>query len=389
MKRSAYIKRKILPRSLFAVFSFLIFKGMTLEAAEPKQSWQVEWEKTVDGARKEGQINIYPAFNQASIIDAGVFQKRFPEIKVVQVVLQGAPQVQRILSERRAGKYIADIVIGGGVVDRELARANALDPIRGALILPEVLDESKWWQSKHHYTDPEQKYTLLYIGAPSTVNVYYNSKLVNPAKDLRSPRDLLNPKWRGKIVTYDIRGGGPGGGTFRLIYHHPKLGPEFIKKLFADTEITLTRDGRLAVDWLATGKFPICLVCSYTDVEKTKSQGLPVDTYSFGPIEGVAGLTAEGATASVMNRPPHPNAAKIFVNWLLSREGQFTAQKALAAYGSQALDSLRTDISKDDIPAQLRRTEGIHYILLQDPNRLDMRPIFKTIEEALRSAAAR
>lgn len=366
-----------------------VFIQPPVRAQEPKQRWQVEWEKTMEAAKKEGQVNIYPAHNQATIIDAGIFQKRYPEIKVVQVVLQGAPQIQRILSERRAGKYLADVAIGGGVVDWELNRAKALDPIRPALILPEVLDESRWWLGKHHYTDTERTYTLLYIGAPSSVNIYYNSKLVSPRKDLQSPRDLLNPKWKGRIVTYDIRGGGPGGGTFRLIYHHPKLGAEFIRRLFGETDITLTRDGRLAVDWLATGKFPICLVCSYTDVIKAKSQGLPVDIHNFGAIEGIAGLTAEGATLSLMNRAPHPNAAKVFINWLLSREGQMTAQMALAEYGSQALDSLRIDIPKDDISAHLRRAEGIQYIQLQDPSRLDMRPIFKIIEEALRNAGKR
>lgn len=370
-------------RHLF--FFFAIFTGVCTGAEGPKQIWQSEWERTVASAKKEGQVNIYPAHNQAAIIDAGVFQKRFPEIKVMQVVLQGSPQVQRILSERRAGKDLADVVIGGGIVDRELARADALDPIKPALILPEVIDESKWWQGTHHYSDPERQYTLLYIGAPSSVNVYYNTKIVTPSKDLRSPRDLLNSKWKGKIASYDIRGGGPGGGTFRLIYHHPKLGPEFIRRLFGETDITLTRDGRLAVDWLATGKFPICVVCSYTDVEKAKSQGLPVDTLSFGPIEGIAGVTAEGATVSLMNRAPHPNGAKVFINWILSREGQITAQKALAGYGSQALDSLRIDIPKNDIPPPLRRAEGIQYIQLQDPSRLDMRPIFKVIEEALRT----
>jgi iron(III) transport system substrate-binding protein len=370
-------------------FFFTIFTGVCTGAEGPKQSWQAEWEKTVEAAKKEGQVNIYPAHNQATIIDAGVFQKRFPEIKVTQVVLQGAPQVQRILSERRAGKYLADVVIGGGIVDRELARAQALDPIKPTLILPEVLDESKWWQGTHHYADAERQYTLLYIGAPASMNVYYNTKIVNPSRDLRSPRDLLNPKWKGRLASYDIRGGGPGGGTFRFIYHHPKLGPEFIRRLFGETDITLTRDGRLAVDWLATGKFPICVVCSYTDVEKAKSQGLPVDTLSFGAIEGIAGLTAEGATVSLANRAPHPNAAKVFINWLLSREGQITAQKALVAYGSQALDTLRIDTPKDEIPANLRRIEGIHYIHLQDPSRLDMGPIFKTIEDALRSGGKR
>ncbi len=365
---------------------FLSLCGAPSPAAEQtRPGRQSEWDKTVEAAKKEGQVNVYPAHNQATIVDAGVFQKRYPEIKVVQVVVQGAAAVQRIFSERRAGKYLADIHVGGGNVGLQLYRAKAYDPMRPALILPEVVDELKWWQGTHHYADAEKKYTLLYIGAPSGITVHYNSRLAS-AKELKSLRDLLNPKWKGRMVGYDIRGGGPGGGTFRFVYHHPKLGPEFIRRLFGDTDITLTRDGRLAVDWLATGKFSICLVCSYTDVIKAKGQGLPVETITFGAIEGIAGMTAEGGAVSLMNNAPHPNAAKVFINWLLSREGQITAQKALADYGSQALDSLRIDIPKDDVPSEFRRTAGIQYIDLQDPGRLDMRPIFKVIEEALQDS---
>jgi iron(III) transport system substrate-binding protein len=349
---------------------------------------QGEWNKTVDAAKREGQVNVYPAHNQAAILDAGVFQKRYPEIKLVQVVVQGAAAVQRILSERRAGKYLADVHMGGGNAGLQLHRAKAFDPIRPALILPEVTDESKWWEG-HHYADSEGQHTFTYIGAPQTIQIYYNTRLVEPAKELRSIQSLLDPRWKGKIASYDIRGGGPGGGTMRLVYYHPKLGQVFLTRLFADTEIVLTRDGRLAVDWLATGKFAICLVCSYTDVSKAKSQGLPVDTFSFGAIEGVAGITAEGGAVSLLNRPPHPNAAKVFINWLLSRDGQITAQRALADYGSVALDSFRTDIPKEDIPVDLRRAEGIRYIDLQDPSRLDMRPIFRVIEAALQESRRR
>lgn len=184
---------------------FLCLLGESVGAQEPKQSWQVEWEKTVEAAKKEGQVNVYPAHNQATIVEAGVFQKRYPEIKVVMVAVQGAAAVQRILSERRAGKYLADVHVGGGNAAMQLHRAKAFDPIRPALVLPEVVDESRWWQGKHHYADREKQYTLLYIGAPSSVNIFYNSKVVNPGKDLKSLPDVLNPKWKGKIVSYDIR----------------------------------------------------------------------------------------------------------------------------------------------------------------------------------------
>ena len=89
-------------------------------------------------------------------------------------------------------------------------QAKALDPIKPALILPEVVDESKWWLGRHRYGDREKKYIFYYIGSPARLKFSYNSDLVSP-KDFKSLRDLLDPKWKGRIVTYDVRGGGPGG----------------------------------------------------------------------------------------------------------------------------------------------------------------------------------
>ena len=371
------------------VFYLIILAQVSVGAAqEVRPAWQAEWEKTVKAAKSEGRLNVYPARNQAAIVSAGVFQKRYPEIKIVQSIVVGARAIQRILSERRARKYVADVHVGGGSASNFLYRAKAYDPLPPALILPEVIDESKWWLGRHHYADPEGRYTLTYIGAPQTIDIYYNSRLVNP-KEFRSLLDLLNPRWKGRIVTYDMRGGGSGGGTMRLLYHHPKLGPKFIRRLFGDMDMTLTRSRRQATDWLATGKFSLCFVCSYTEVKRAKSQGLPVDSFSFGVLEGVAGLIAQGGSVSLLNRAPHPNAARVFINWLLSREGQVTAQRALAAYGSDALDSLRIDIPKDDVPPNNRRVEGVRYINLQDPSRLDMRPIYKLIGEAVRAARKR
>jgi len=359
--------------STFVLMTILFFFG-----GKAKASWQAEWEEIVAAAKREGQLNVYSARNQDVIVSSGVFQKRYPEIKVVRVVVTGSISIQRILSERRAHKYIADVHLGGRGL--YLNRAKAYDPLKPTLILPEVIDESKWWLGKHHYADPEGRYTLSYIGAPQTIDISYNTHLVKP-KEFRSLWDLLDPKWKGRIVTYDMRGGGSGGGTMRLLYHHPKLGPKFIRRLFGDMDITLTRSRRLATDWLGTGKFSVCFVCN---VRLAKSQGLPVDIVSFGVVEGVAGLIAQGGMVNLMNRAPHPNAARVFINWLLSREGQITAQRALAAYGSDALDSLRIDIPKNDVPPNNRRVESVQYINLQDPKRLDMRPIYKLVGEAVR-----
>jgi ABC-type Fe3+ transport system substrate-binding protein len=103
-----------------------------------------------------------------------------------------------------------------------------------------------------------------------------------------------------------------------------------------------------------------------------------------------AGLVAQYGTIALANQAPNPNAAKVFINWLLSREGQLAFQKALAkAPDSEAPDSFRIDIPKDDVSRENRRGDGIKYLEMFTPERMDMRPIVKVASEAMAQAGKR
>lgn len=348
-------------------------------AAQAQPAWQQEWERTLEAARKEGQVTVYISGYEAVLPD---FEKEHPDIKVVAVTGRGNQLGQRLLAERRAEKYIADVVSAGANPNyQQFYLAKALDPIKSALILPEVTDQSKWYLKKHQYSDPEGQYVFNYVGSATYGAVNYNTKLVD-VKEFKSYWDLLNPKWKGKIEARDIREAGPGAGNTRFFYYHPELGPAFIKRLFGEMDVTLFRDFRQGPDWLATGKFAICFFC---DVDVSKRQGLPVDTFGPGVFKEGGGLVQQFGTLALVNRAPHPNAAKVFINWLLSRNGQTALQKRLATAESPA-DSLRIDIAKDDVPLQSRRLEGIKYLDTGKPEWIEMKPILDVVNEALKSA---
>lgn len=359
----------------FFLFTFA-FTNSAFPQARP--AWQVEWDKTVEAAKREGQVNVYIS-GWGVVLDTGVFQKRFPEIKVVSSRGVGAQLLQRILAERRAAKHLADVFIDGIPYPYPmLYKVKALDPIKPALILPEVTDESKWWQGRHRYPDPEKEYVFTFMGLPQTGSIYYNSNLVN-VKEFRSFHDILNPKWKGKIEARDVREPGPGSGAMRFYYHHPELGPKFIRRLFGEMDITLFRDFRQGVDWLASGRFALCFFCS--GVDRAKNQGLPVDGFKL-MNEGAALVSHYGSLA-LLNQAPHPTAAKVFINWFLSREGQLTLLRALAKADESPPDSLRIDIPKDDVKPENRRIEGVKYLDLETPDRIDMEPVIKAFREAL------
>ena len=143
--------------------------------------------------------------------------------------------------------------------------------------------------------------------------------------------------------------------------------------------VTLFRNIRQGTDWLARGKFAICFGCG--GIDRARTQGLPVE--KLGLMKEGAGLVAQYGTVSLMNRAPHPDAAKVFINWFLSREGQLTLQTALANMQEGVPDSLRIDIPKDVIKPQDRRMEGISYVDMFSPERMNMRPALKAFLEAL------
>ena len=179
-------------------------------AAEAKKAaWQLEWEKTLEAAKKEGQVTVYISGYEEVLPE---FEKEYPEIKMVSVTGRGSQLAQRMIAERRGDKFLADVFNSGGVTTHgQLHAAKVLDPIKPALILPEVTDTSKWYQKQHHYTDPEGQYVFSYVGSATYGSIHYNTKLVD-ARDFKSYWDLLNPKWKGKIIARDVRAPGPGSG---------------------------------------------------------------------------------------------------------------------------------------------------------------------------------
>ncbi len=327
--------------SLCILALWVIFNGVG------RADWKADWEKTVAAAKKEGQLNFYVGrYGTEPLLNE--FRKDYPEIKIISVNATGNQLGTRIISEIRAGKVIADLYSGGANTNYEiLYKGKALDSIRSALILPEVVDESKWYGGQHRYTDPEQKFIFVYIATPSSSGFYYNTALVN-SKEFKSYWDLVNPKWKGKYVSQDPTSTGLGGGM-QFHYYHPELGPEFIKRLFGDMQPTFGRDRRQITDWLAQGRFLLCVGCR--DATRAKTQGLPVDEF----------------------------------NWFLSRKGQTALQKYADLYGEEPPNSRRVDIPKDILPPLNRLVPGKKYFDVSDPKYADMEPIFKLVKEIMKS----
>src|SRR5690349_3286422 len=158
--------------------AFIFSKNSGLAAQA--DSWKADWEKTVLAAKKEGQLTLYGSPDFEGLF--GELHKKYPEIKITGVFNRGADVAKRLMAERRAEKYMADLYVNGMTTGYNVFyKAKALDPIPPQLMLPEVTDTSKWWRGKLHYVDPENQY-LLNINGENRMVVAYNTKLVNPAE---------------------------------------------------------------------------------------------------------------------------------------------------------------------------------------------------------------
>jgi len=328
----------------------------TARAADAKPSWQTTWEKTLAAAKKEGRLNFYVGrYGSEPLLNE--FRKEFPEIKLVTVNGSGNSLGTRVIAEMRASHVVADLFSGGANTNYEvLYEGKALESFKSALILPEVTDETKWLDGRHRYTDPEQRHIFVYIATPSSSGFYYNTNLVNP-KEFKSYWDLVNPKWKGKYVSQDPLETGLGA-SMQFYYYHPELGADYIRRLFGDMQPVFGRDRRQITDWLAQGRYALCVGCR--DTNRAKKQGLPVDELdNIDWKEGVQ-LTSGGGSMSLIKGGPNPNAAKVFIN------------------------SRRIDLPKDMLVPVMRMQPGKRYFDVSDPKYADMTPMFNVVKEIVK-----
>ena len=176
----------------------------------------------------------------------------------------------------------------------------------------------------------------------------------------------------------DPTSGGGVTGVLRFLYHTPELGPKFLRRFLSEMDLTATRDLRQFVDWLAVGRFAIAGLTDpgRSGVDDAKAQGLPVNWFDSKALKEPAPLSSSNGNVAFMNRAPHPNAAKVVLNWMLSREGQILYQKV---FGDR--DSLRIDIPKNTVAAHVRRQKNANYHIIDNPETRDITPIMKVVRE--------
>ena len=289
-----------------------------------------EWDKIVEAGRKEGGVvvSIPPSAELRKLMELS-FTRQYG-IKVEFIPARGGSIIQRIVNEAKAGVRYFDVHIGGteSVVTGMLPE-NILDPVEPYFVLPEVKDARQWWGG-HLWADNAKKFLYVFV-AYQTVSLWGNADLYKPA-EFGSFDDLLSPKLRGKIGISDPRT--PGSGSSMWSYMLYIRGEEYLKRLVAQN-LFVTRDLRLLADNLARGKIAVTSGIGYSEFLPFIKAGLPVAALPV-PKEGLY-VSGGYGHLTVLKNPPHPNASKVFINWLLSRDGQEVFTRGMGV-GSRRFD---------------------------------------------------
>ena len=289
---------------------------------QSKAAGPAEWDMLVDAAKKEGKVTVsLPASAELKRQIEEQFKKRHG-VEVETFTSRGSAGVRRMADEFKAGVRHFDLHIGGsssiisGMLDEGI-----LDPIEPWLALPEVKDPKQWWGG-HLWVDHTKRFVYMFQAYLSEI-IWYNTDLVKPS-EIRSLDDFLNPKWKGKIGYLDPRTPGAGDSTWSFMWQ--VKGEEYLKKLVAQ-DLYLGRDQRLLAESLAKGRVGVMIGLSYYSYLPFLKASLPIKTLPTLK-EGNYGTGGSGNLA-IIKAPAHPNSTKVFVNWLLGREGQEIVSKAL------------------------------------------------------------
>lgn len=330
----------------------IFFLAAAALAAEGPSSRQKEWEKTVTAAQAEGTVVLGGPAPPAYREGLGVFQKVFPKIQLEFAPASGRNFAPRILAERRAAKFLWDVHIGGaGTPNAMLKPEGVLDPLMPALLLPEVLDNNAWSGGfADGWMDREERFIYAFSGR-LTPQVYVNWDVVSK-RELTKVEDLLDPKWKGKISWNDPRAQGSGGAVAGYWYY--LFGEEFFRKILKQ-DIVPVRDLRQQGEWAVRAKFPIAIGMddTYLKIFQEKGVGLNVKPFAFDTPAGGGRIGPGFGSVMLVNRAPHPNAAKVFINWVLSHDGQAAYTKA------SEINSRRLDVREG--PPETQPKKGVKY----------------------------
>ena len=355
-RRRLTVRRVSLGFSLFFLFILgSTFARSSLLLAQIQPAWKQQWDHTLNAARREKKVVVFGPAGELirnTIVEA--FNKSFPDLSLEYVGGRAAEQAIRLRAERDGGVFSVDVFIGGAVTMMQLGSLGALERLEPALILPEVKEPKYWRDGRLEFTNPTTRYTVVFS---SQLNppVIYDRKQVN-VDNVDELYELLDPRWKGKVVINDPLPAGASSSLFRWLWRvlGPDKATDYFRRIRAQAG-AVDRDQRRQIEWIVQGKYAWLLGPNNNMLHQLAQRGLKFGILPEFKDYGTHIGTGSGCVA-LLNRAPHHNAALIYLNWFLNKEGQTAWSKA------SNLPTRRLDVPLDHIPSYLIvRTEAKYW----------------------------
>ena len=264
----------------------------------------------IDAAKKEGRLAWYTALviDQFALPAAAAFEKKYG-VKVEPIRTTSTEITLRISSEGKAGRVFADVFDGFGPT--QLVKEGLVEsyiPDSGKTLPGEFRDPRGYWIAGNYY--------VLTPG--------YNSDLVKPSEAPKTLEDFLDPKWKGKLVwgTTPSPTSASGFIGLALAEFGEQKGMDYLRKLATQGVIPVANSGRALLNQVIAGEFPIAMLIFNNHAVISKAKGAPAEWIKLNPSIGLLSVF------SIVRGAPHPNAAKLFLEFLLSPEGQAIVRDA-------------------------------------------------------------
>ncbi len=311
----------------------------TAASAPASAAGSADWKQQIDqwaaAAKQEGTLLAYS-------FEGDGYKKVFADFEKLYGVKSQLTQfsgsgvlIAKLLSEQKAGVFNADVVQAQTSDGLKSAKdAGAWDPIKPFIINPDALDNSKWTDGFDAGWYDNAKQLAYGFGNQATGQITVNSLVPDGA--IKTVQDLADPKWKGKITMADVTTGFTFGPMNAV---RQNFGDDMVKKLIVDQQPVFQKDARQLVDSVVRGKYAIGIGVQHQILADFKTQGLGKDC-TLIDLEGMSYKT--GSVVWLAHKAQHPNAAKLFLNWLLTKDGQTSWNQTITS------NSRRTDVPPAD-----------------------------------------
>lgn len=278
----------------------LLISGFFFFQSQPSIAQESPDAKLLEGAKKEGEVVWYTSMAQEhSKVVVDQFQKKYPFIKATFYRTGGGALLNKVLTEARAGRFAFDVVTARGESIQAFKEKNLLDSYLSPetkMIDPDLFDKQGYWHA--------------YYVVPNALG--YNTNLVKKEDVPQTYEALLDPKWKGRKISMDtenyliLQGLISAWGREKAV--------SYMRKLFAQDPV-LTRGNTERVTITSAGEYPLVIAYAHS-IERAKFVGGPMDWIALEPA------VVEIEPLLVGSKAPHPNAARLFLDFALSKEGQ-------------------------------------------------------------------